>query len=170
MTFTGHFHLNQERIFDNGKIIYVGNTFQMDFGDAERSKYVYLYDFIDSTYTRIENDVSPKHLIVKVSEIDNLDNKNDIFNSNIVRLHVDKKVTHEEVDKISAKISQFKPIGYSVDYKIDVDKIEINTDFDINLKGIDISTMIDEFIDLMEIENKPVVRKYINELYKECLK
>jgi len=30
--------------------------------------------------------------------------------------------------------------------------------------------MIDEFINLMEIDNKPEVRKYVNNLYKECLK
>lgn len=171
MTFTGHFHLNQERVFDNGKIIYVGNTFQMDFGDAERSKYVYLYDFIDNTYQRIENDVSPKHFVVKLSELDKFDTKTkETITNNIVRLHVDKKISHEDVDKVSAKISQFKPIGYSVDYKIDVDKIELNANFDTNLKGIDISAMIDEFIDLMEIENKPVVRKYVNDLYKDCIK
>lgn len=171
MTFTGHFHLNQERVFDNGKIIYIGNTFQMDFGDAERPKFVYLYDFVDNSYVRIENDISPKHLVIKLSELTAFDPKTkDAINNNIVRLHVDKKIPHEDIDKVSAKISQFKPLGYSVDYKIDVDKIETTADFDTELKGIDIPAMIDEFIDLMEIENKPVVRKYINELYKDCIK
>ena len=50
------------------------------------------------------------------------------------------------------------------------DKIQVNAEFDTTLKAIDISAMIDEFIDVMEIENKPMVRKYVNELYKGCLK
>lgn len=172
ITFTGHFHLNQERVFDGGTIIYVGNTFQMDFGDAERPKFVYLYNFLDNSYTTIENDISPKHIVLKASEIETeIDNKTkEVISNNIVRLHVDKKIIPEDVDKISAKLSQFKPINYSVDYKVDVDKIEINANCDTELKGIDISTMIDEFIDLMEIENKGDVRKYVNTLYKDCLK
>jgi len=173
ITFTGHFHLNQERVFDNGKIIYVGNTFQMDFGDAERKKYVYIYNFVDNSYETIENTVSPRHYLVKLSEIqgDNIDKTiQNIVTNNIVRLCVDKKLPPDNINKISTKLSQLKPLGFSVDYKLDIDKIDINANQDTHLQSIDIPTMIDEFINLMEIDNKPEVRKYVNNLYKECLK
>lgn len=173
ITFTGHFHLNQEKVFDNGKIIYVGNTFQMDFGDAERKKYVYIYNFETNSYEYIENTISPKHHLIKISDL--ADNEFNIkiresVGNNIIRLCVDKKIHPDEINKISIKLSQLKPLGFTVDYKLDVDKIEVNTTNETNLQSIDIPTMIDEYINLMEIENKGEVRKYVNNLYKDCLK
>lgn len=171
LVFTGHFHLNQERVFDNGKIIYVGNTFQMDFGDAERSKFVYFYDFKTNIYESVENQISPKHILLKVSELEKHQNTlSTLTSGNIVRIYVDKKTPPEEVNKLSTQISQYKPIGVGIEYETNFDKVDMQLSRDIELKSIDVGAVIDEFISLMDIDNKAQVSKYVSDLYKSCLR
>ena len=74
MIITGHFHLKDERKFKNGKILYLGNPFQMDFGDAESEKGFYVLDF-DKIQEPVfyRNTVSPKHKKLLLSELISFD-------------------------------------------------------------------------------------------------
>ena len=135
--------------------------------------FLYIYNFETNSYEYIENTISPKHHLIKISDL--ADNEFNVkiresVGNNIIRLCVDKKIHPDEINKISIKLAQLKPLGFTVDYKLDVDKIEVNATNETNLQSIDIPTMIDEYINLMEIENKGEVRKYVNNLYKDCLK
>ena len=66
LTISGHFHLREEREYDDGKIVYLGNPFQMDFGDVDGIKGYYILDIPSSTYEFTENKSSPKHKKIKV--------------------------------------------------------------------------------------------------------
>lgn len=173
MTFTGHFHLNQESTFENGKIIYTGNPFQMDFGDAERNKLVYIYDISTNQYTTITNDISPKHHVMKLSDLIEYDGLTDdvkrLFCGNVVKLFVDKHISPDELTFLSKKLTQLQPLNFSVEYEVNHDKINFGVDRSKEFNSIDVASVIDEFINLLEIENKNEVSKYVNNLYKTCL-
>ena len=52
LIFTGHFHTRDEKHFkeDNSTILYVGNPFEMDFGDTMQKKGYYILDVDNLTY------------------------------------------------------------------------------------------------------------------------
>ncbi len=50
LVITGHFHLRDERKYRDGTILYLGNPFQMDFGDVDSSKGYYILDIKNSDY------------------------------------------------------------------------------------------------------------------------
>ena len=52
---SGHFHLRDERKYDQGRILYLGNPYQMDFGDVGSIKGYYILDIPTSTYEFTEN-------------------------------------------------------------------------------------------------------------------
>jgi DNA repair exonuclease SbcCD nuclease subunit len=78
-TFLGHFHAEQ-RV--NSKVEYIGSPLQLSFGDAFQQKHIIAFDGNNRVY--IENNFSPKHLVIKPEERDKYDLKN-----NFVRIKVD---------------------------------------------------------------------------------
>ena len=66
---TGHFHLRDERKYDKKTILYVGNPFEMDFGDTGSTKGYYVLDASNLTYEFFENPVSPKHKKLTITEL-----------------------------------------------------------------------------------------------------
>ena len=61
LAISGHFHLRDERVYDEGTILYLGNPFQMDFGDVDSTKGYYILDLNTLKYEFTENTISPKH-------------------------------------------------------------------------------------------------------------
>jgi len=171
--FSGHFHLRDEREYDEGKIIYLGNPFEMDFGDVGSSKGYYILDFNDISYEFFENNISPKHKKVLLSDILNqksLESKEveSMFSKNIVKFVIDKKISSENIDSLLKQLSHHKPQSLSVDYSLAVDKLNVPEENRYDLGGIDISQAINEFVNLLEIEDKDEVAKYCVDLYQKC--
>lgn len=170
---TGHFHLRDERKYDKGTIVYVGNPFEMDFGDTGSTKGYYILDLNDSSYEFHENKNSPKHKKVTLTDLTQLkslsgNDAQEIFNSNIVKLIVDKKITSDNIDILLKKLSLHNPFSLSVDYSLYNDNITVNDDQDCDLSGVDINKAIEEFINILDIQNKKEVIEYCTELYKKC--
>ena len=163
LVFSGHFHLRDEREYKDSKIIYVGNPFEMDFGDVESSKGYYLIDFETLEYEFFENKVSPKHKKIKFSEYENL---KDNIGQNIVRIIVDKKIESDELEKCSANIKNLNPLSLSFDNTIAFNPISEEIDDEYDLSGIDMEKAISEFVDMLNIQNKEDVVKYTFNLYK----
>lgn len=171
--FSGHFHLRDERTYDEGKIIYLGNPFEMDFGDVGSSKGYYILDLQDISYEFYENSISPKHKKVLLTEIlaqESLDNKDleSTFSKNIIKLVIDKKISSENIDSLIKRLSHHKPQSLSVDYSLAVDKLTVPEENRYDLGGIDITQAISEFVNLLEIDDKEEVAKYCIDLYTKC--
>jgi DNA repair exonuclease SbcCD nuclease subunit len=152
--FSGHFHLNEEREYDDGKIIYVGSPFQLDFGERETQKGYYIIDFDDLTYNFYRNEVTPVHKRLLVSEMiegeDIKDDIKDIVKDNFVKIVVDKQVDQKILDKFIHICSSFSPLSMIVDPLIN---FEIANDLkDSDLSGIDISKAIVDFVNLLDIK------------------
>lgn len=168
---SGHFHLRHEKKFGAGTILYVGNPFQMDFGDADNFKGYYILDLDTMEYNFTENTVSPHYIKISLSELvicNTITSRiKDIFYNNIVKLKIDRNISQEDLNILTTKLNQLRPQTFSVDYDINYNKIS-NDSKDKDLSGIDITQAIEEFVNLLEIDNKKDVLEYTFDLFKRC--
>lgn len=169
---SGHFHLRDERKYENKTIVYVGNPFEMDFGDISSTKGYYLLDLNISKYEFFENKLSPKHKKISLSDL--LDSKisseeiKPLAENNIIKLLIDRKISSDNIDLLIQKISSYKPFSLSADYSLYDSSIGVNDDQQVDLSGVDMSKAIEEFINLLDIDKKIDVSRYCLELYKKA--
>ena len=163
--YTGHFHLRDYKKYETGTITYVGNPFQMDFGDSGSSKGAYFLNTTTGEAEFVENTFSPKHLKISVSKLlDNLKLSSLNLKGNIIRLAVDKKVKVDDVEKIIAKISSYSPAFVSVDYVVNDNTIDLSDSENCDVAGVSMGDVMKEFIDLLEIDKQAK-----STLYDRCL-
>lgn len=171
LVFSGHFHFRDERIFEIGKIIYVGNPFQMDLNDAENKKGYYIFDGDVKEYEFINNSISPNIHKVKLSSIalqdiciEELHSK---IKNNIITFIIDELLSSDDVEIIKSKMHSFKPLQITFETES-----SNNADSNINginysFEGIDTEQAIIEFIELMNYPNKVDLQKYAIDLYRK---
>ncbi len=107
--YTGHYHALQEREYKNGKsILYVGSPLQLSWGEAGNESSIFILDLEENKITKkIVNDVSPKFVKVKASEILEDPKKHE---GNILEVIWDVEDSQENVLSVSdavGKISDF---------------------------------------------------------------
>jgi len=166
---SGHFHIRDERNYKDGTIIYTGSPYELDWGAINNTKGIYIVDLNDSTYEFIENNISPKHKQIKLSELIANNSltpefKKDIEN-NFVKFIVDKEIETEKLDKLTNILHTLKPL----DLYIEFDNQETNLETNYEFTGIDIIGAIEEFIKMMDIQNKEDVLAYTLDLYKRSV-
>lgn len=133
--FSGHFHKRQAH--DN--IIYIGNTFPMDYSDAnDNARGFCIHDHITDDITFYDWPDCPKYINTKLSNI--IDGTVDIPDGANVKCYADVEVTYEEVIKLRKH--------YNTAHKLLEFTIEEHKDNDYS----DIGTIASE---LMLDENKP---------------
>ena len=171
LVISGHFHQRHEKEFSKGKILYVGNPFQMDFGDADNTKGYYILDIDDLTYNFYENTVSPLYRKVLLSDLVKHSNINEeirsIFKNNIVKLKIDKNISQEDLTFLTSKLNLLKPEILTLDYDINFNKIS-DEPLSKDLSGIDITEAISEFVNLLEIDCKADILDYTLDLFRRC--
>ena len=173
LVFSGHFHIRHSKQYGSGTILYVGNPFQMDFGDLDNTKGYYVLDINTSEYEFFENIISPKYKKISLSELVRAGSfTTEIVNNiknNIVKLKIDKNISQEDIDLLLKKINLIKPQELTVDYDINFNRlIDEDNKHKEDLSGIDIQQAIIEFVNLLEIENKKTIIDYTVDLYNKC--
>jgi len=169
LTISGHFHHREERKYENGKILYVGNPFQMDFGDINSTKGYYILDQETLEYEFTQNKKSPEHHKLKLSELLSAKNQNwqKKVAGNFVKFYVDQQITNDDIDALLQMLSKLKPLSLNVDYTNRIDfKVEDDTGYDFS--GVDVATAIEEFINLMDVDDDKKVTEYTLDLFKRC--
>jgi DNA repair exonuclease SbcCD nuclease subunit len=169
---SGHFHLRDERKYDNGTIIYVGNPFEMDFGDTGSTKGIYFLDIEKMTYDFVENNLSPKHKKISLTELTNTKNItssdiNQMINGNFVKFVVDKKANSEIIDTLIQKFSGYRPLSFITDYTYTENSYNID-DKNYDTTGVNMEATIEEFVRVLDIENKESIIRYCSDLYKRA--
>jgi DNA repair exonuclease SbcCD nuclease subunit len=165
LVFSGHFHLNEERSYDNGKIVYVGSPFQLDFGERDSRKGYYILDFTDMNFEFIENNITPVHKKILLTEINDVDLESSV-KGNFVKIVIDRVIEQEELDKIIHKINSYSPNNLIIDPLINY-SIGFNGDGNEDLSGVDISKAIVEFVNLLDIQDKEKVITKTIEFYNQ---
>ena len=144
----------------------------MDFGDVDNIKGYYILDMSDMSYTFTQNTVSPEHKKISLSELVKEGSitekvKKD-FSNNFVKFSIDKNISPDEIDIVLNKLMSLRPISITVDYVINFNKYQIDEEVIKDFSGVDVPTAIEEFIGMLEIENKTEVTKQTVDLYKKC--
>lgn len=172
LIFSGHFHQRDEKHFDNSTIVYVGNPFQTDFGDAYQSKGYYILDTQTLSYTFIENTLSPRHIKFTLSEIvkhsDPLNYFNDNIPLNIIKLIIDKNISTEHLDTLTSKLLTYKPADFKIDFDVNYNKIQISEEANQIDSNLEIENIINEFVNLLDLNNKEEIIQYTLALYKKA--
>jgi DNA repair exonuclease SbcCD nuclease subunit len=173
MVITGHFHLKAERNFNTGKILYLGNPFQMDFGDAESEKGYYILDFNDITNPVFYiNDISPVHKKILLSDLIKFSGVTtklkELIKGNIIKLVIDKNIQADDLDIIMVCLNNLKPFSINVDYEINFNKFSVEGELEYEYSGVDYETAITDFVNMLDINNKHDVIQYTVDLYKSC--
>jgi len=166
---SGHFHLREERIYDNGTILYVGCPFELDFGDTQTVKGYYILDFKTLKYEFYPNTISPQHIKIGLSELIKIKNFNkdgaDLFKNNIVKLSIDRIIDNNDLEKITTKINGLKPQSLVVDQSTAFDRFGNINQNELDLSGVDIAKAISDFVNMLDIQNKKEVVEYTVSLY-----
>jgi DNA repair exonuclease SbcCD nuclease subunit len=169
---SGHFHLRDDRQYDTGKVLYLGNPYQMDFGDRESAKGYYLLDMVTRDYTFYPNNISPQHKKVKLSELvaygDITDDVKKIFKKNVVRFVFDKNISPDEVDVLLKILLSLGALMLTVDYDNTFNNLTSNDLTGADLSGVDMITAIEEFINLLEIDDKAGIIERTTSIYRNC--
>lgn len=175
LIFSGHFHREAVKTFgaEKNKIIYVGNPFEMDFGDIDSKKGFYILD-VDNLETEwIDNNITPKHHKIMLSKLVNCKDEmvktvfDVVLPGNIIKLIIDKNISSDHLDLLTTKFTSCKPLELRIDYDINYNKIKIENEKSYDLSGVDIHHAIEEFINMLDIENKKDVVSYTQSLYEK---
>jgi DNA repair exonuclease SbcCD nuclease subunit len=169
---SGHFHLREERQYEQGNILYVGSPFELDFGDTGTTKGYYVLDFNTMKYEFTPNNISPKHIKITLSDLIKIDNfstqSKELFGKNIVKLFVDRLVDSSDLEIITSKINTTTPLSLVVDHVATFDKFGATSQSEVDLSGVDIAQAITDFVNLLDIQNKKEVTEYTVSLYNSC--
>lgn len=170
LVLTGHFHHREERKYKCGDIIYLGNPFQMDFGDIDCTKGYYILNVPEKKTKFVRNNISPKHVKIKLSDLADDKQITDAvakkLKNNLVRFNIDLYIMTDDLDLVLRSISKHHPMWLDVEYSVNFNNFGLE-DSSHDLSGVDIMSAIDEFINLLEIDNKQQVLEYVSKLYKE---
>jgi len=170
LVITGHFHCRDHRKYSNGKsIIYLGSPYELDFGDREQTKGFTILDTDDLSLELIENNITPKHKKIKISDL--LDNKINLENvsgelqNNFVSLCIDRNVNEQVLNLMLSKFNQYKPRHVRTDFNI-FESVQLSAT-ELNEVSIDIDTALHEFVNLLDtpVPKKDILDKCID-LYR----
>lgn len=162
---SGHFHLREERNYEDGTIIYLGSPYEMDWSDKDSSKGVYILDLCTKKHQVIENTLSPKHVEIRLTDLIKNGLKDLNIKGNIVRFVVDKDIDTEKIDLLGTRLASYQPLSFNIEYYCFA-----QTDQSIDLQqadvGVNITKIISDFVEAMEVKNKEKVNEYVLELYQ----
>ncbi len=169
--FSGHFHLRDEKYYDMGRIVYVGNPFQTDYNDAGSTKGFYLWDVESDEIEFVENKKSPKHNNIQLSHLisEGSINQNvvELFENNLVKLKIDRKITTDDMEFILNKLRALHPTDLKVEYETVASEYGLEEERK-DFSGIDIPQAIMEYIELMDMNNKDEIVKCALEIFNKA--
>jgi DNA repair exonuclease SbcCD nuclease subunit len=172
LVISGHFHLKDDRQYSNGRILYVGNPFEMDYNDAGTTKGYYTLDIESGDLEFTENTVSPKHQNIKLSDL--ISEKTltpkvkKMFNSNFVKLKIDRRTSPDDLEFLINVFKTLNPSQFNIEYESNFSEYDLEEEKR-DFSGIDIQQAIIEFIDMMDTNNKKDLINYTIDLYQKSI-
>ena len=169
--YTGHFHLRQEKSWNEKSIVYVGNTFPMDHSDTCICKKGFeIYDFDNNAREFVENNISPKFYRIRLSELAEnnwqIEELVNIIRGNTVKLIIDRNITYQDANTLSGLFNANNPLDFSVEWELEQKFKE--ADGNIKVKVFDMQEAIRKYIELLDINGKEEVTEYVLRLYEKA--
>lgn len=170
---SGHFHYREHRKYPNKKsILYLGSPYELDFGDRDQVKGVSILNLDNLEIEFIENNITPKHKKLKLSDLLQEKNCLDKFTSeltnNFINLCIDCNTKPQIIELIVSKFAEFKPKHIRTDYNI-FEPVQLSAT-DMEGFSIDLDTALQEFVNMLDtpVNKKDILDKCL-ELYKLSL-
>jgi DNA repair exonuclease SbcCD nuclease subunit len=167
---TGHFHIREHRKYKNKKsILYLGSPYELDFGDRDQTKGITILDIETLNTEFIENNVTPKHKKIKLTDLtENIENLQNNIANNFICLDINVNTKPQVLDALISKLSQYKPKHIRTDFNI-FETVQISAT-DLDGFSINIDTALHEFIDLLDtpVDKTDILYKCLD-LYKQSL-
>tara|TARA_R110000803_G_scaffold31638_4_gene70335 strand:- start:1714 stop:2757 length:1044 start_codon:yes stop_codon:yes gene_type:complete len=167
---SGHFHTRHEKTYGKGTILYVGNPFQMDFGDAGNQKGYHTLDLNTLEYEFKPNNISPRYEKLRLSELIEYSSitpeVESLFKNNIVKLKLDKRISRDDLNFLVSQLSLLKPEQLTTEHDISFSDVRESEDKD--LSGIDMKAAIEEFVSMLDIDESDSILNTTLELFKRC--
>jgi hypothetical protein len=170
LVYSGHFHLRQNKSWENKHIIYPGNPYPMDHSDYYGS--IKGFDILDLDTLEsivVENIVSPQFLRLSLSDICSdyytIPEIISQIRGNIFKLIVDKNITHKDLNILTNLINGVNPFEFSYEWAIGTEANEEGVST--NLEYLDFGDLIRDYIKLLDLDNKNKIEEYILNLYKK---
>lgn len=164
--FSGHFHKAQKRVYSSGTVQYIGNPFQINYGEAEDDKGYVILDLKTSKFNFIKNNISPKFIKLQLSKLIELEPEeiNSLIKNNFLRLSVDKNITVEDMDELIKLITSCSPTECELDWdnSYSGNSADIKTDF----VALELLSAITEYTKLLDIDNHKDIISYLTSIYK----
>jgi DNA repair exonuclease SbcCD nuclease subunit len=154
-TFLGHYHAEQ---IINNKVEYIGSPLQLSFGEAFQKKHIVIFNGKTGKKKYVENNFSPKHLVIKADEVDKYDLEN-----NFIQIKVDD-ISATDLVSMKKELSDKSKLG-SLEIKQNkkyIDKHVIQDAKAILLKG---EEMLSKYVD--EIGTKNLERDLLLQVGKK---
>lgn len=155
LVISGHFHFREHRKYPRDRsILYLGSPHELDFSDRDQVKGITILDTNDLSLELIENNVTPKHKKIKLSDLVDgkiaLEKIGEEFTNNFVSLCVDRKVNEQILSVMLSKFNQYKPKHVRTDFNI-FDSVQLSAT-ELNEIAIDIDTALHEFVNLLDVD------------------
>lgn len=161
LIYSGHFHLRQEKHYPDSSIKYIGNPFQMDFGDEGDVKGIEIIDFKTLQTEFIENDISPKFYRIYISKINQLESVKNKF----CRLIIDTQVDKDIINEVATKLTSLGALSVECE-ATESDFNRLSGNKKVELKVFEIDDAMREYIKLLDgVENKKEIEDYLIGLY-----
>jgi len=110
LVFCGHYHIRNEYIKKNGKLITVGCPVELDWGDYNNEKGIYIVDMNTLNISYIKNDKSPKHIKLYWSKVKENIEDFSLVKNNYIKFVIDCEYNFEHIMKIINEINALGPL------------------------------------------------------------
>jgi DNA repair exonuclease SbcCD nuclease subunit len=169
---SGHFHKTDTRDYKNGKIVYVGSTYENNWGEYGDPKGFYILNLHDNALEFVSNNVSPKHVKIRLSELIAVGKISDSikkeFNGNIITFIIDVETDQKVLDSLLAKLYSLSPISIKLENELLAKPVVAITE-EIKFTGVDIKADIVEFVNGLDgVDNKDAIINYLMNAYDRC--
>jgi len=143
---SGHFHKRQAR--PNSNVVYIGNAFPADFGDAgDNDRGMAIYDFVNKDLNFIDWEDCPKYTKTKLSVL--LDGSIKLEPNSRVKCIVDIPVTFEESTFLRQKFTEdFNLREFSLEESLDIKEALSDTEVDVDWDDTKLAS-VDELVQEM---------------------
>lgn len=159
---SGHFHGKQIKKYNSGVIEYIGNPFSMDFSDVGLEKVFGILDLDTLDMDYVVNPISPKFFRYNFSELSTKNISNEINNS-FVKVIIDKNIDPSETNELKSVLSLHSPRDIVFEW---TNKQQFVIE-DKSIQGFQLTDVINEYIDSIEVKSKEEIKEYIIQLYKK---
>ncbi len=161
--FSGHYHKNKlySSLSDESHLLMVGSPMQLNWGEYNQEKYIYVLDTANNDLTEIHNEINARYEKIYYSCLENkLYTENDLTKmckGNYVKLVIDSKYQFNTVLMYTDFIKKYEPITVELEYLI-------------SLTNDVISESTEELVKSGSKDNYAYIIDYINIIYPEIQK